>query len=148
MVYEVEHQERIDHQLEHQPRNNEDRSLSELFGDLTREVGTLVHDEVSLARAELTEKAKRVGKNAGFLAAGGALAYAGLLALVAAAVLGITAAGLPGWASALIVGVVVAGIGGMLVMKGMAGIKEVDPMPRETVRTLKEDEEWAKTQIK
>jgi protein-S-isoprenylcysteine O-methyltransferase Ste14 len=123
-------------------------SLGELFSELARETSTLVHDEVQLAKAELTQKVSHIGKNMTGLAIGGALAYAGLLALVAAAIAGITAAGLPVWASALIVGVVLAGIGGVLVMTGLAAMKRVDPVPHQTVQTLKEDGEWAKQQVK
>lgn len=126
----------------------ESRSLGELFGDLSREISTLVRDEVTLAKAEMTQKATKVGKNAGILAAGGALAYAGLLALLAAAILGLMALGLAAWLSALVVGLVAAIVGGVLAMAGLKSIRKVDPMPQETARTLKEDEEWAKSMMR
>jgi hypothetical protein len=116
-----------------------ERSLGELFGDLSRETSTLVRQEVTLAKAELTQTATQVGKDVGFLAVGGAIAYAGLLALVAAVVLGLVALGLPAWLSALIVGVVVAGGGYALVRRGLSALKGVDMAPRQTMETLKED---------
>jgi hypothetical protein len=120
----------------------DDRSLGELFGDLSREITTLVRQEATLARTEMTQKVAQLGKDAGMLAFGGALAYAGLLAIVAAIISGLAAAGLAWWASALIVGVVVAAIGYGLVMGGMNALKHEDLTPRETIDSLKEEGQW------
>lgn len=130
------------------PSNRQDRSLGELFADLIRETTTLIHQEVSLAKVELSEKVASVGKNVGFLAVGGAIAYAGLLALIAALILGLIQTGLPAWVSALIVGVIVAAIGGILVSMGLAAFKKMDITPKQTVETLKEDVQWAKEQTR
>lgn len=123
----------------------QERSIGELFGDLTREVSTLVHQEVDLAKTEMTQKATAYGKDAGFVAAGGALAYAGLLGILAAIVL-LLATFLPAWIAALIVGIVVAGIGGFLAMRGLDNMKHRSPVPQQTVDTLKENAQWAKEQ--
>jgi len=123
-------------------RPAEDRSLGELFGDLTREITTLVRQEATLARTEMSQKVARLGKDVGMLAAGGAVAYAGLLAIVAAIIIGLAAAGMAWWASALLVGVVIAGIGGALVWSGLNAIKHEDLTPRETIDSLKEDTRW------
>jgi len=125
----------------------DDRSLGELFAELTREMGTLVRAEVELARVELTQKATRVGKDIGFLAAGAAVAYAGLLAILAAVIFGLAALGVPWWLSALLVGLVVAGVGYALVQRGLSALKREDLTPRQTIETLKEDKDWAKEQI-
>jgi hypothetical protein len=114
----------------------DDRSLGELLGELTQEVITLVRQEVSLAKAEMSQKASHIGKQAGLLAAGGAIAYAGLLAIIAAVVLLLAQAGLPLWASALLVGLVIAGAGGVFVKKGLDGLKREDLAPRQTLETL------------
>jgi hypothetical protein len=126
----------------------EDRSLGELLGDLARESGLLVRQEITLARAELTEKARLVSKDVAYLAMGGAVAYAGFLAIVAAIIIGLAAAGLSWWLSALIVGVVVAGIGYMLVQKGLSALRNEDLGPRHTVASLREDAQWAKEQVR
>jgi len=125
----------------------EGRSLGELFGDLSREISNLVRDEVTLARVEMTRKATKIAKNAGILAIGGALAYAGVLALIAFVILGLIELGLAAWLSALLVGVVVTAVGAALAKKGLDAIKKIDLIPEQTVRTLKEDEEWAKSTI-
>ncbi len=125
----------------------DDRSLGELFADLAREMGSLVRHEVELARVEITQKASRVGKDIGFLAVGGAIAYAGLLALLAAAIVGLAQLGVPWWLSALLVGLIVAGIGYALVQRGLTALKREDFAPRQTLESLKEDKDWAKEQI-
>jgi fatty acid desaturase len=125
----------------------EDRSLGELFGDLSREITTLVRQEATLARTEISQKASRVGKDVGMLAAGGAVAYAGLLALVAAVIALLVEAGLTWWGSALLVGVVVAAIGGLLVWRGLDALKHEDLAPRETVETIKEGAAWTRRQV-
>ena len=122
-------------------RPADDRSLGELFGDLSREITTLVRQEATLARTEISQKAARFGKDVGMLAAGGAVAYAGLLAIVAAIII-LAAAGMAWWASALVVGIVVAAIGGGLVWSGLNALKHEDLTPRETIDSLKEQGQW------
>jgi len=124
--------------MEQAQQAKQDRSLGELLGDLTQDISKLVRQELSLARAEMADKAGNIGKQLGLLAIGGALAYSGVLAIVAALVIILANLGLPYWASALIVGVVVAAIGGLLVKKGLDAIKGQDLVPRQTLETLKE----------
>ena len=93
-------------------------------------------------------KATRVGKDIGFLAVGGLIAYAGLLAIVAAVILLIAANGVPLWASALLVGLVVAAAGYFLVQRGISALKREDFAPRQTIESLKEDTNWAKEQVR
>jgi len=83
-------------------QNANDRSIGELFAELAKETGTLVRQEVALARTEMTQKAAEVGRNVGFLAVGGLIVYAGLLAILAAVVIGLASLGLPWWLSALL----------------------------------------------
>ena len=48
----------------------DDRSIGELITRLSRETVTLVRKEVQLAKAEMSQKASRAGKNVGFLVVG------------------------------------------------------------------------------
>jgi len=125
----------------------EERSLGELFGDLSRETSALVRHEVVLARTEMGQKASQVGKDVASLAVGGAIAYAGFLAILAAIIIALSAA-VPWWLSALLVGLVVAGIGYFLVQKGLTALKRQDMAPKQTLETVKEDTEWAKEQLR
>jgi len=131
-----------------QQRAGEDRSLGDLFADLSRDTTTLVRQEMALAKTELTQKATRVGKDVGFLAVGGAIAYAGLLAFVAACVLALNLIVHLWWLSALIVAIVVAGIGYFMVRKGLDNLREGNLAPTQTLDSLKQDAVWAKEQAK
>src|ERR1051326_8769768 len=91
-----------------------DQSLESLIGDLTQETTSLIRQEITLAKTEITQKASRFARDTAFLAIGGAVAYAGLLALVAAFAAGLNAAGLSWWLSCLVVAVIVAAVGGFL----------------------------------
>lgn len=113
-----------------------DRSIGQLISDLIRQVTTLVQEELALARTEMTVKLPTFGRSIGMIAGGGALAYAGLLALVAAAIIGLHAL-LPWWASALLVGLVVLAIGLILVQTGLQTIKRTSLAPRRTIASLR-----------
>lgn len=123
----------------------DDRSLGELFSDLTKEMGTLVRQEVQLAKTEMTDKAASYGKDAGFIGAGAAIAYAGFLAIILAIIL-LLGLAIPMWVSALIIGVVVAAIGAFLILNGYNRLKSTTPAPTQTIDTLKEDARWMKEQ--
>ena len=123
------------------------RSLGELFAELSQETSTLVRQELALAKAELRQKAVLAGKDIGFLVVGGALAYAGLLGILAAIII-VLANVIPWWISAAVVGVVVVAIGFLLAMSGIRGLRSGDLAPKETMKTIKEDVQWAKEQTK
>jgi Putative Actinobacterial Holin-X, holin superfamily III len=125
----------------------EERSIGELFSQLANDTTRLVRQELLLAKVELGQKAAEIGKQVGLIALGGAVAYAGLLAIVAALIL-VLGQYIPVWLSALIVGLVVMGIGYLLSQQHLSALKHLDPTPRATVETLKEDKEWAKQQMR
>lgn len=127
-------------------QSKDDRSLGELFADLSRQTSQLIHQEVTLAKTEMTEKATNAGKNVGFMAAGGMIVYAGFLALLTTIII-LIAKVLPWWLSALIVGVVVLAIGAVLVNMGLQALRHANPAPQETIETLKEDKRWMKEQV-
>jgi len=129
------------------PERQEERSIGELFAELARETSTLVRQEVQLAKTEMTQKASQVGKDAGMIGAGGAIAYAGLLAIIAGIIFGLGEL-IPLWVAALLVGVVVGGIGYFIIQRGIGALKRADLTPRETINSLKEDTEWAKDQTR
>ncbi|HEV8203418.1 MAG TPA: phage holin family protein [Pyrinomonadaceae bacterium] len=128
-------------------RSLENRPLGDLFGDLAAEMSNLVRQEVALAKVEVAQKAKYVGRNVGYLVVGGAVAYVALLAIVAAIIM-LLAKVLPDWGAALLVGVVIGVVGWLLIGKAMMALQNADLTPRETVETLKEDATWMKEQIK
>ena len=130
---------------ENRPMDN--RPLGDLFGDLASDMSNLVRQEVALAKLEVTQKAKYLGRNVGYLVVGGAVAYAGLLAVIAAIIM-LLDNYMPSWGAALLVGVVVALVAWLMIGKAAAALQQADLTPRETVETLKEDATWMKQQIK
>lgn len=128
-------------------QTRENASLGELFSELARETTTLARQEVQLAKAELSQSAAQIGRNVASMLVGGAIAYAGFLAILAAIIVGLGEAGVPWWLSALIVGLVVAAIGYFLIMRARSGLQAASLFPQTTVETLKEDGEWAKEQL-
>jgi hypothetical protein len=127
---------------------DDSRTLREMSADLSRDARTLIQQEIQLARTELTEKIAKAGKGAGLVIGGGLIAYAGLLAIIAAAILGLVAAGLPPWAATLLGGVLAAIAGYLLVRPGLAALRPQELKPRQTLATLKEDAQWLKAQTK
>ena len=125
----------------------ENRPLGDLFGDLATEMSNLVRQEVALARVELSQKAKHIGKNVGYLVVGGAVAYAAALAIIAAIIM-LLARYMPDWGAALLVGIIVAGVGWLLIGKALSALQQTEVTPRQTVETLKEDATWMKEQLK
>jgi hypothetical protein len=128
--------------------HDDNRSIGELLGDLGRQTGTLVRRELDLARTEVTSSVGRLSRDAGLVGIGGALAYAGVLVLLAAAVLGLIEAGLDGWLAALIVGALVVAIGGAIVATGLNRMKETSLAPKQTAETVRENVEFVKEQMK
>lgn len=122
-------------------------SIGSLLGDLGRQVSTLVRKEIELARLEITSGVARAGKAAAVTGAGGALIYAGLLVLLAAAVLGLIETGMEAWLAAFLVGIVVLLIGVGLTSSGVARMRTVELAPKQTAETVRENVEFVKEQM-
>jgi xanthine/uracil permease len=128
-------------------RTAEERSIAELLGELSHDMGLLVRQEAQLAKTEMQTTLSRVTTDLVSLATGGVVAMLGGLALTAAVILLlIDPVGLKPWLSALLVGVVMLIIGSVLLRRGIKDLKATDPTPRRTVETIKEDIQWAKEQ--
>ena len=129
------------------PELRQERSIGELFGQLSQDMTLLVRQEIQLARTEMSDKLSRLAANLISVAAGGFVAYLGGLALVAAVILALRdLANISLAVSALIVGAVLAVIGWVMLQRGVKEMKRVDLAPRRTVETLKDDVQWAKEQ--
>ena len=120
-------------------------TIGELFGELTRETGTLIRQQMELARLELSQRVSRLGRGLTRVVIGGALATGGLLAIVAGIVLAVTALGVPAWVSALVVGTVLALVGYVLAQQAISAMSREELAPQATLETLKENAEWIKT---
>jgi uncharacterized membrane protein YqjE len=110
-------------------------------------VVTLAKQELRLARAEMGEKGRQILPGIGMMAAAGGLALLAAGTLTAFAVLALDGV-MPNWLAALLVGAVYA-LGALALY--LAGRERVDEagglVPEQTIESVKEDVEWAKTQI-
>ena len=127
---------------------HDDRTLGEMFAQLSEDFTRLVQQEIQLAKLELTQKVALMRKGLVFLIGGALLAYGGFLAIVAAIVLGLIAAGLPAWAGALVAAVLLGGLGYFCIHSGIGTLNPEDLRPQQTIDTLKEDAQWLRTQTK
>lgn len=129
------------------PRDRRDQvaetSIGELIGDISDDLSRLFRQEVELAKAEIKQEATKAGKAAGMLGGAGFAGYLAVVLLSFAVVFGLANVMDAGWA-ALIVAVVWAAIGAALYATGRKRLKTVDPVPRRTVDTIKEDAQWLK----
>jgi hypothetical protein len=136
-------------------REQDHRSIGVLLRELAEEARDLVKQEVTLAKTEASEKASLLGRNVGYLAAGGAVAFAGALFILAGlSVLvswGLAKAGLSegmaAWLGPGLVGLLVTIVGAVLVMKALKTFKDGSLKPEKTIQTLKEDKQWAQHQL-
>lgn len=132
----------------------DERSIGQLLKELTQESSTLLKQEMNLAKTEMSEKASRVGANLGEVAVGGAVAFLGAIALLLAAVYGLTSLldqfmslGVAAWLAPLIVGAVLAAVGYSLIKKALATLKQESITPQRTTQSLQENKEWLKQKI-
>jgi MFS family permease len=122
-----------------------ERPIGELVKQLADQTSTLVRKEMDLAKAELTQKGQQAGKGAGLFAGAAVIGLLGAGALTAFLIMLLDGA-LPNWLSALIVAVVFMAIAGILALQGKKRVQAAaPPVPEQTVETVKEDVEWAKT---
>ena len=124
-----------------------ERPIGDLLSDLASQVSTLVRREIELARTEIASSLMQVGRGAGLTGLGGVLIHAGLLALLAAGMLGLVQAGIDPWLAALIVGLLVIGVGIVITSIGLKQVQTTDMAPRQTVASIRRDVEYVKEQI-
>lgn len=130
-----------------EPFPKQERSIGGLFSDLARETSLLIRQEIALAKAELLAGFGTLGTGVALLVAAGLVAFAGFLAVLAAAVLGLMKVVEP-WLAALIVGGIVLVVGAALGWIGKRRLSAEALVPRRTIRSLKDDAEWAKEQVR
>lgn len=130
-------------------------SIPELLKELRDETTTLMRQEVALAKQELAEKVGKASRNAGYLIAGGVVAYAGVILVLAAvaalAYAGLVAAGVShivsGWLAPLLVGLLVAAVGFAFVQKAISTLSNLSVVPEKTVKSIQRDKELIKEKV-
>ena len=131
------------------------RTIGALIRELFDEARDLFRQEVTLAKTEASEKASVLGRNVGFIAAGGLVAFAGALFILGALSVLLAWAlqnaglseGMAAWMGPGIVGLVVAVIGYILVQKGLKTLKDGSLKPERTIRSIQEDKAWTQQRL-
>jgi Na+/melibiose symporter-like transporter len=135
--------------------NDEQSSIVYLFKKLRDDTASLVRDEISLAKTEISEKIASTSRNVGYLAAGALVAYAALMVILHGLCLLLRALFIAGGMSEasasllgfLIVGAVVGVIGAILILKSLNTLKKEPLTPTKTAETLKQDKEWIQNKV-
>ena len=124
------------------------QSIGDLLNQLSEQIATLVRQELYLARAEMEQKARRAGRGLGLIGVGGVVALAAVGALTATLIM-LLAQWMDGWLAGLVVTIAFAVIAALLGMRGKeTASAATPPVPEQTIESVKEDVQWAKTQIK
>ena len=122
----------------------DERHVAELLRELSEQTSTLVHQELELARLELTQKGKRAGIGAGMFGGAGVAALYAVGALTAAIVL-LLATAVAGWLAALIVAAAYGLLAAGLALAGRSQVQQATPpLPEQATESVKEDVQWAK----
>ena len=120
---------------------NGDRESQSAFGllrRLTDELSTLLRQELALATMEISRSMRVMLAGTASVAVGGAVLFTGLLAMLAAAVLGLATVLHP-WLAALVIGAAVALIGIVLVLLGIRSFNPTTLKPARTAESLRRD---------
>jgi VIT1/CCC1 family predicted Fe2+/Mn2+ transporter len=122
-----------------------ERPIGEVAKELTSDLSLLVRQEIELAKAEMAEKGRIAAPGLGTLGGAGVVALCAAGAITAFLVI-VVSLFLPDWAAALSVGAALAAAAYVLIKQGKERVAEAGkPVPEQTIETVKEDVEWAKT---
>ena len=121
-----------------------ERSLGELFSDLSQQTGELVRQEMRLAKAELSAKTAEVGRHAMMIGAGVVFALAAVVTLAAAVTLVLIEVGVAPWLAAVIAAAAMGATAYILAQSGITALKHQSIAPVETMHSLKETTQWLK----
>ena len=125
----------------------EGRSTLQLVRSIAADTGTLVRKEVELAKQEVLEAVTARAKAAAALGAAGVFGLLGIVFGCVAALAGLSLVVAP-WLAALIVMGSLFVLAGAAAAAGLFRMKKPPMVPTETVRTVKEDVEWARAQLR
>jgi uncharacterized membrane protein YqjE len=117
----------------------DERPVAQLVHDLSQQTATLVRQELRLAQLEMQQKGKKAGVGLGLFGGAGLVAFYGVGALVAAAILALATA-IDGWLAALVVAVVLFAIAGIAALVGKKEVTEATPpVPEQAIDSTQQD---------
>ena len=127
------------------PTSSPTRSVGEIVGDISKDMTTLIRQEMDLATSEMKREVTKLGKGAGMFGGAGAAGYL-MLIFLSLALTYLLDNWMPVELAALIVALIWGLVAGALALKGRQEIKNANPELPVTQQTLKEDAQWARTQ--
>jgi len=129
----------------------EEANMTGLLRGIINDIGDLIRHEIRFARTELKSDARKVLRAGAALALGAGVAGLGVV-LVAFMLVhlihtlslpaGTAEPGIPLWGCFGIVAAVFLAVGGVMVLLGVKGLQNVNPLPDETAQNVKENVEW------
>src|SRR3954452_19475939 len=120
-----------------------ERSVGQLVGEIGEDLSRLFRQEVELAKTEIRDEASKAGKAAGMFGGAGVAGWMSALFVSLAVIWALDSVMDAGWA-AFIVAVLWGIAGAVLFVAGRNRAREINPVPEQTVQTLKEDAQWAR----
>jgi fatty acid desaturase len=121
-----------------------ERTLGQIFKELTENVSTLFRSEIALLKLEIKDTVTKLGGGIAFFAAAACLAIFGLGFIFVTIVLALVRLGLPAWLAALIVTILLFVAAGVLALLGKRKFAQVNFVPEESVKQIKTDVESIK----
>jgi len=132
--------------MEYQTYTRQEPSLSDLLSRLSDQASTLIRQEIRLAETEMTRKATKAGRNLVYIAAGALVGMAAFYAIVAALILALAQV-MAAWLATLLVAIALGIVAALLIQYGLNRLKQIDPAPRRTIQTMRENKEWLSEQV-
>ncbi len=121
-----------------------DRSIGELFSDLSQQTADLIRQEMRLAKAELSDKVAGVGRNAMLIAASLVFGAAAVFMIPVTLTLVLIEVGVVPWLAALLAATTMGATAFLLAQAGIHALKQKSIAPVETMHSIKETTQWLK----
>ena len=125
----------------------EERSVSDVFHDIVRNLQDMVRSEIRLAKVEVRGEITRAAWSGVWMAAGGVAAMSACSLLLWTLVYAL-ATRMSMWEATLIVGLMMAAAAAALILSASGRVKRIHPIPQRTVESVKENLEWMKRPTK
>jgi hypothetical protein len=128
------------------PEAADKRPLKEILADVVSSLNTIVRDEIRFAIVELKKKLRASPKAVAYLAAAGLLGFLAVECFVTACIAALAIV-LPVWLSALVVAVLAVSAAGGAFVIGRVALEEIEPIPQQTMETLKDNVDWVRDRL-
>jgi cytochrome c biogenesis protein CcdA len=129
-----------------EPGTANSRPLGELIANVVGDLKTILHDEIRLVLMELKDKIGKSRKGAVYIAVALLLGFLSVECLITCCIAALAIV-LPLWLSALIVAVLAAIVAGGVFVVGTQALQKVDPLPQQTLESLKDNLDWVRERL-